>query len=267
MGEQGGRPARSSRRRYIAALVVVCAAGLAVLAWLNRPRDEPARATVDDAVRSFRAEDDGAPSAGPGKPALGVYRYATRGWESAQSPIVDTTHDYDGVSTVTVSEGRCGVVERWQVLAGRWTEGESCPGPRGDRFAAATEFHEFFGFEQEDSFRCRGLSMSGPPVERAGARFSSSCASEDSSVVNASRVVGFETVTVAGELFPAIHTESRSQLEGGSTGTARREDWRRRSDGLLLRRSVSSTADTSLGGGTHYTERYSIELLDLQPRR
>lgn len=250
------------------ALVVAGVAALAVLAWLNRPRDEPARATVDEAVRSFRAEDSGATGrADPGRRALGVYRYATRGSERAQSPILDTTHDYDGVSTIVLGEGRCGEVERWQVLSGRWTEGESCPGPRGDRFTAGTEFHEFFGFGQEDSFRCRGISMSGPPVERAGARFSSTCESEDSSVFNASRVVGFETVTVAGEPFAAIHTESRSRLEGGSTGTARREDWRRRSDGLLLKRSVSSQADTSLGGGTHYTERYTIELLDPEPRR
>jgi len=254
------------RRRYIVALVVVCIAGLAVLAWLNRPRDEPARATVDEAVRSFRAQDDGGHEGVGSERALGVYRYATRGSESVESPISDTTHDYDGVSTIVVSEGRCGEVERWQVLEGRWTEGESCPGPRGDRFAAATEFHEFFGFAQEDSFRCHGVAMPRPPVKR-GASFSSSCRSGDSSLTNASRVIGFETVTIAGEPFQAIHIDSLGELEGEVTGTARREEWRRRSDGLLLRRSASTATDTSVGGGTHYTERYTIELLDTQPRR
>jgi hypothetical protein len=255
------------RRRHIVSLVVVCVAGLAVLAWLNRPKDEPARATVDDAVRSFRAQDDGGESGeNSGERALGVYRYETRGSESVQSPISDTTHDYDGVSTIVVSEGRCGEVERWQVLEGRWSEGESCAGPDGDRFVAAMEFHEFFGFEQEDSFRCSGIVMPRPPVKR-GVRFSSSCRSEDASVSNRSRVIGFETITIAGEPFQAIHVESRSELEGEVTGTAQREEWRRRSDGLLLRRSASTTTDTSLGGGTHYTERYTIELLDPQPRR
>ena len=268
MGERGGEPTRAPRRRrFIIALVAACVV-LAVLAWLNRPRDEPARATVDDAVRSFRAQSEGdSKGAGSEERALGVYRYATRGRESVESPVLDTTHDYDGVSTIILSAGRCGEVERWQVLDGRWTEGESCPGPGGDRFIAGTEFHEFFGVEQEDSFRCSGFSMSGPPVERPGARFSSRCESEDSSVLNDSRVVGFETVAVAGEPFPAIHTESRSRLEGASTGTARRQDWRRRSDGLLLRRVVSGEADTSLGSGTHYSERYTIELLNPQPRR
>lgn len=247
-------------------VVVACVAGLAVLAWLNRPRDEPTRATVDEAVRSFRAQDDGGRgSAGRGARPLGVYRYATRGSETAQSPILDTTHDYDGVSTIVVSAGRCGEVERWEVLEGRWTEGESCPGPHGARFTAATEFHEFFGVEQEDSFRCRGVAMPRPLVVRAG--FSSNCKSEGSSVSNASRVIGFETLTVANEPFQAIHIESHSKLEGEATGSARREEWRRRSDGLLLRRSVSSTADTNLGGGTHYAEQYTLELLDAQPRR
>lgn len=266
MGEQGGRPTRVPQRRYIVLLVAVCVAGLAVLAWLNRPRDEPARATVDDAVRSFRAQDDGGrDGTDSGARALGVYRYATQGSELVQSPISDTTHDYDGVSTIVVSEGRCGQVERWQVLEGRWADGESCPGPHGDRFTAATEFHEFFGFEQEDSFRCHGISMPRPPVKR-GASFSSSCRSEDSSVSNASRVIGFETVTVAGKPLQAIHTESRSELAGEFTGMARREEWRRPSDGLLLRRSASTNTDTGLGG-SHYTEQYTIKLLDTQPRR
>lgn len=255
------------RRRYIALLVAAGVVAVAVLAWLNRPRDEPARATVDEAVRSFRAQDDGGRGGeDSGERALGVYRYATRGSESVQSPVTDTSHDYDGVSTIVVSEGRCGEVERWQVLEGRWSEGESCPGPHGYRFTTATEFHEFFGFEQEDSFRCHGVAMPRPPVKR-GVSFSSSCRSGDSSVTNASRVIGFETVTIAGEPFQAIHIESRSELEGEVTGAARREEWRRRSDGLLLRRSASTATDTSVGGGTHYTEQYTIELLDTQPRR
>lgn len=255
------------RRRYIVLLVAVCVVGLAVLAWLNRPRDEPARATVDDAVRAFRAEEGGRSGADSAERGLGVYRYATRGAESAQSPVLDTTHDYDGVSTIVISAGRCGVVERWQVLAGRWTMGESCPGPRGDRFTAATEFHEFFGFAQEDLFRCRGISMPPRQLQRVGARYSSSCESEDSLVSNASRVLGFETLAVAGEPFPAIHIETRSELEGEFTGTSRREEWRRRSDGLLLRRTVSSSTDTGAGGGTHYTEQYTIDLLNPEPRR
>jgi hypothetical protein len=182
-------------------LVAICVAAVAALAWLNRPRDEPTWATVDDAVRSFRAKNDG------------------------RTHILDMTHDYDGVSTIVLSKA----------ASARWSVG---------RF-----------------FRAVGRRVKAALV--GGAIVSP----RHSSVVNASRVVGVETVTVAGELFEALHTESRSQLEGESTGVARREDWRRRSDGLLLRRTVSSTADTGLGGGTHYGEQCTIELLDPEPRR
>jgi hypothetical protein len=240
---------------------------LALLAWLNRPRDEPAKATVGDAVRSFRAAgESGRREVGSGEPAPGVYRYATQGSESVDTPIVGTDHDYGGVSTIVLSSGRCGGMERWQVLAGRWSEAESCPGAHGDELRRVTEFHEFFGVEQEDSFRCRGPL---PKISdlQPGTRFSSFCESDSSSVSSSAEVIGFGTVSVGGDAFPAVHTISRSRLEGETSGTARREEWRRRSDGLLLRRSASSTADSSANEGAHYTESYTLQLLDPEPRR
>lgn len=251
------------RKRKITFWVLACVAGLAGLVWLMRPRDEPARATVDDAVRSFRAE--GEPGRQEGRregPTHGVYRYATRGSESVQSVVGGTTHDYDGVSTITLSAGPCGELERWQVLDGRWAEVEAC----GETYWV-TEFHEFYGVGQKDSFRCRGASGSETLVLQPGARFSSSCESEESSILSAWRVVGFERVAVGGEPFEAIHLESRSTFEGESSGTARREEWRRRSDGLLLRLSSESDADSSAGGGSHYEERYALRLLAETPRR
>ena len=252
------------RRRKIALLVVGCLVAVAAFAWLNRPRDEPTRATVDEAVRSFRANgDSGSHGGGPGEPALGVYRYATHGSESTKSAFFGATHDYAGVSTIALSAGRCGERERWQVLAERWAEVEAC----GERLAALTEFHEFFGFGQEDSFRCHGASPAGQRSLRPGARISNFCRSEDSSVSSAARVVGVERVTVGSEPFDAVHIESRNVLGGSTSGIAKRDEWRRRSDGLLLRRSAESDADTSAGGGSHYTERYTIRLLSVKPRR
>lgn len=257
------------RRRNIALVAVAGAVvGLALLAWLNRPRDDPARATVGDAVKSFRAAGErGTHKSGSGEPAPGVYRYATRGSESVKTPIVGTSHDYGGVSTIVLSSGRCGGMERWQVLAGRWSEAESCPGPQGDEFRRLAEFHEFFGVQQEDSFRCQGRVLKISALQ-PGVRFSSSCESDASSISNDARVLGFETVAVAGETFPVVHTVSHSRVEGETSGTAEREEWRRRSDGLLLRRSVSSVADSSAGGeDAHYTESYTLQLLDTEPRR
>lgn len=252
------------RGRKITLLAVACLLVIAVFAWLKRPRDEPARATVEDAVRSFRAKND--PSGnegGPKGPALGVYRYATQGSEAVETAFVGTSHDYDGTSTIVLSEGRCGKRERWQVLSGRWSEAEACESPDGEASATVIEFHEFFGQGQEDSLQCR----SSPVSERPGARFSSTCKSEDFSISNRSRVVGVEPVSVGGATFDATHVETRSVFGGENSGTASREEWRRRSDGLLLRRSVESEADTSAGGGSHYSERYTIRLLSVTPKR
>jgi hypothetical protein len=250
------------RKGKITSVVIACVVGLAALAWLLRPRDEPARATVDDAVRSFRAEGDPRRREGRQRgPAHGVYRYATEGFESAQS-LIGATHDYDGVSTITLSAGLCGELERWQVLEGRWTEVEAC---RGTYWV--TEFHEFFGVGQKDSLRCRGGSGSESLVLEPGARFSSSCDSDGFSISSSWRVIDFERVPVGGESFDAVHLESRSAFEGDNSGTARREEWRRRSDGLLLRLSSESDADSSAGGGTHYSEQYTLRLLAVTPQR
>ena len=36
----------------------------------------------------------------------GVYRYETKGSESADTGLLSTTHDYDGISTITLSKKR-----------------------------------------------------------------------------------------------------------------------------------------------------------------
>jgi hypothetical protein len=237
---------------------------LALLVWLKWPRDEPSRATVGDAVRSFRAEDKtGGRDGKPTGPPLGVYRYATRGSESVDSPVLNTSHDYNGISTIVLSAGPCAERERWQVLDGRWTEGELCPGTHGTTSGTVTEFHEFFGTAQRDAFHCHGDAV----VAKPGSRLSSSCRSDSSSIATTSHVLRPASVLVDDVAYDATQIDSRSIFGGENSGTALRREWRRRSDGLLLRRTVSSEADTSLAGGTHYSEQYTIRLLSTTPRR
>ena len=255
-----------SRRRIIfivLGLTALAAAGLA--AWLAWPRDETTRASVGDAVQSFRSEDSGA-SHRPGEPLYGVYRYATVGGEEADA-IFSAGHDYGGISTITLSEGRCGTLERWQVFEGRWTEAEACPGEHGPELVSAAEFHEFFGVEQEDAFRCHGAASFSPAELRGRSNLDSSCRSEDSSVESSSHVVRREAIAVAGRRYPSLLIVSRNRLSGATSGVSIRQDWRRLSDGLLLRRAVTSGGETDAAGGTTYTEHYRLRLLDVNPRR
>jgi len=242
-------------------LVLLAFLGLVGIGWANRPRDEPSRVTPEEAVRSFRAESG---SGASGSPLFGVYRYSTKGSESVDLGLLATTHDYGGVSTITLSPGSCGTIERWQVLQGRWWETESCPGTKALELRRVIEFHEFFGSAKEDTFRCRGATVSDPPLVRVDSRFASICSSKGSSFVSSSRIVDLESMEVKSIRFPAVRTFSQISLEGDTVGRARIEDWRRRSDGVLLKRVVSSTADTGEG---EYTESYELELLDPQPQR
>lgn len=72
-----------------------------------------------------------------------------------------------------------------------------------------------------------------------------------------------------------MHT-SPSHLEGvflywvkvvTSLAGDRVKDWRRRSDGLLLRRDVTSQAESDSYGGMHYSEHYGLRLLSVIPER
>lgn len=255
-----------TRRRSIALAVTAVLVVVGVFAWIDWPRDEPTRTSVGEAVTSFR-QGEASGDAHPQGPPPGVYRYATTGGESADTAITSTSHDYRGVSTIVNGPGRCGELERWQVLTGRWTETETCPGPDGEELVAVHEYHEFYGVAQDDSFHCDGDPVTIPPRAQPGFRFSGRCRSDDSTVVNDSRLAGFGPVHVGGKTFPAVHTITRSRIEGSSSGISRREDWRRRSDGLLLRRSAQSSVESDTLGGTHYAESYALRLLDTEPRR
>lgn len=254
-----------SRGRYIAIAGIACLVVGGFVAWQVFPEDEPTRATVGEAVERFRQA--GAAGEGPGGAALGVYRYRTRGSETADSGLLSATHEYDGISTVTLTRSPCGVLERWQVLGGRWSEAEFCLPPNGTGLRAISEYHEFFGNSQESSYRCRGDKPSKRELRRVGTRFSSRCVSRSGAAESDSRVAEVEEVTVAGEPIEAVHTISNVVIDGEVSGSTRREDWRRRSDGLLLRREVEVDGRRSGTIDADYAESYEIELLSVEPRR
>jgi hypothetical protein len=255
-----------SRRRSILLIAVALIVGAAFIGWEHFPRDTTSRTTVGQAISKFRQNAERGEGL-PGAPELGVYRYAVKGGEELDTTFVSGSHDYGGVSTIAITPSRCGVEERWQVLAERWTEAEVCRTAGGSRLEAVRDSREFFGQVEFTSFSCQGDEVPKAADLRAGMSWTVACASEDASVETEIRVTEIGRVEVAGRAFDALHTTSSITLAGKVSGTDERDEWRRRSDGLLLRRTVATEASVDVVAGGSYSERYSLRLLSVKPRR
>jgi hypothetical protein len=264
-----------SRGRTIALVIAACVVIGGILVWRLFPSDDTSRVSVAEQVAEFR---EGGGGAGGGEGALferkpGVYRYETRGSETADTGLLTSTHEYDGISTMTISPESCGavegVVERWQVLGGRWSEFTSCP-TKGDFFELKgfIDFHEFFGDARESTYTCTGDAASKRSARQVGKTFHGRCESKDGNTATSiSLVEAIEKVEVGERSFDAVHTTSDVRLTGNADGKAKREDWRRRSDGLLLRRISISDVKMSGSIDADYKESYTIDLLSVNPEQ
>lgn len=260
---------RVSRRRYIAIAAIACAVVAGFVLWRVFPRDRVSPVAAGEAVREFRRRAVRPLAARPGEPEPGVYRYATRGGESVDAVvgILSAHHDFGGVSTIAVIPTACGAIERWQVLKTRWTEIASCAARAGQQLLSVDELHEFFGVLREVVYRCREPSRPGAPQLRPGMRWEGHCESGDSSRESSFHVLGFLKVRVGDREWEAVHTRTEYRLLGAYSGSAAEEEWRRRSDGLLLRRLSHTDAHSGGAVAADYGERYSIQLLSSRPAR
>jgi hypothetical protein len=252
------------RLKVVVAAIVVVAVG--ALIWTQRPRDATDRSTVSGAVRDFNdGQDRETRTLWDGFPKPGVYRYSTRGGESIDTPVLGTAHDYDGVSTVTILPVPCGLEERWQVLATRWSKVRVCRDGGGAHLESISEYREFFGTEQGVRFGCDGSSV---PMSRsmvAGMRWRTRCGAEDGSTSNRSEVVGLVRIRVGKRSIEAVRVHTVGVLRGENEGTTVRTEWLRPSDGLLLRRTVNTKTSFDFVGGGDYEERYTLALLSTSP--
>ncbi len=259
-----------SRGRYIGLGVIALVAVGAIFVWQFAPRDDVTRATVGEAVQKFRdrVEQRVARGAGLlGGVEYGVYRYAIHGGEDIDATILSARHNYGGVSTIAITPTSCGVEERWQVLRGRWTEVNLCRTEGGSRVATLRDSHEFYGEVRLNAYVCRGDEIPAAADQQPGMRWAFHCEDDEASAENVTRVIGVEKLEVDGRSVDAVRSRSIISLEGEVSGTDRREEWRRRSDGLLLRRTDDVNTSLDILGGADYEERYSLDLISAQPQR
>ena len=259
-----------SRGRYIGLGVIALVVVGAIFFWQFAPRDDVTRATVGEAVQKFRNRVEQRVAGGAGLLSgveYGVYRYAIHGGEDIDASILSSRHNYGGVSTIAVTPTSCGVEERWQVLRGRWTEINLCRTEGGSRVATLRDSHEFYGEERVNDYVCRGDEIPAAADQRPGMRWTFACGADEASAENMTRVIGVEKLEVGGQSIDAVHTRSTILLEGEVSGVDRREEWRRRSDSLLLRRTDAVNTSLDVLGGADYEERYSLDLISTQPQR
>jgi len=231
-------------------------------------RDTATPASVDDAVFRFRADGspDGTDSRPTNGPKPGVYRYSIRGAERIDA-LLDSRHDYDHPSTVTVSRDGCSLIERSDLLEERWTRWEFCLSPNRRRLRALTEFHQFFGVSVRERYRCSGASVPRAAALRPGFDWTDRCSGRDASVTLRGRVVGIEKLTVAGKRVDTVHLRFTARPRGRISGSRTVDSWLLRSNGLLARRSEKSDIRISglPTGSARSRERYTMRLRSLKP--
>ena len=101
---------------------------------------------------------------------------------------------------------------------------------------------------------------------REGARWTNRCKGGTTNLTVRGRVVGRETIDVAGTPTETVHLRISSRSTGKATGDNTNETWLAESNGLLVRRVVDGEARTKTTvGKVGSQERYKLRLESSEP--
>lgn len=271
------RTGRRWRSRWLWLAVpagIVLVGGAIAVALLYDPA-EPV--SVDDAVTRYRdggtTDPDGAPATGD-PPPPGLYVYATTGSEGVDV-LGGSTHPYPAESTITVTaaDDDC-LIFRWAPLEQRWNEEVLCPDDDGGwSLVGTTLHHSFFNQGETRTNTCDGPGF--VPVPDADGDLTWTCESEGSGrsgetvAAGTGRIVGTDTVTVAGVDRPALHVRYEDEVTGETSGTGTLDRWYAFDRFPLLLREVSSatSASETVIGRVNYHEDYELVLASWEPQR
>ncbi len=207
-----------------------------------------------------------APPTDPTETPAGTYEYSTNGFERL-SAVFSSRHDYPRISTVTVTRTGCGISQRWVPRPERASDSRFCVASRRWRLEALIDYHEFFGQAVGQHFTCKGPLVPRPPTLPVGFRWTDVCRGAGSRVTVGYEAVGERPMQVAGRSVKTVLVRARATLRGRIDGVNQIDSWLSRKDGLLVRRSVTSTtAIDSPFGRIRDGERYLLQLRSLSPR-
>jgi hypothetical protein len=253
-----------SRAALIAAGVVGGIAIVGALGWFLVLRDTVDPVGVEEAVTSFRTETEPVPG-GPSPVPAGVYVYETSGFEKTDA-LTGRMHRYPTRSTVAVRRADCGVSLLWRVLEGRSTEWTYCVGAEGWELRSQDERHTFFGRTERTTYVCDNTPIR--PGADGPIRWDVSCTTGSADETGTGRVVGRETIDVAGKPVTTEHVRKRTTFSGEIRGFSRHDLWFDRRSGVPVKMvMVSRTTNDSPIGDVTYDEDVVLLLTSLEPRR
>jgi len=246
-------------------LLLTVAAGIAVVstalvAWQLAFRDTATPASIDDALARYRAQAADADTPIP----PGVYVYATAGSEFV-SALGGLRHRYPARSTITVTAGGCGMKLRWDVLEHRSNVYEICND--GRRLGAWTETHRFVGQDDVTPWRCESTAWLPEPSDRRSPT-GHLCRAGASLQRGTVTVVDDESALVGAATVDVVRLRADARETGEARGPLVEERWLEPETGLPVRIVYrASTLNPSPIGDVRFEERYTLDLVSLEPRR
>jgi hypothetical protein len=255
------------------ALVVV--AGVVIVVVLTFMKNDTTAIDVDQARAAATSTTTSSPgtastvAAGgtPTTPTAGgdaiVYVYDMSGHEEIDA-LMGARHEYPAQTYLTVQNGGCGQVWRWQAIEERWSSWEVCD-PQTVTVAGFDSFNKWFGVEDLEDYRCGDGAPYLPPSPDTDT-WTFVCATDAIEQDTTAEVVGMETLDVGGQQVDTLHIHYTDTLSGDSAGGSEEDRWFRVDDPLLVK-EVASTASSSTSpiGTVHYTEEYEMTLQSLEP--
>jgi hypothetical protein len=258
-------PRRHHRVRWtlVAIGVTVVALG-AVGYWWKFVRRDVKPVDVRAVEREFGRRAEGESSAA-GRPAPGVYRYATVGRESVDA-LTGQTNPYPAVTALTVTVTACGVDTRWDVATDRSELDHRCRRSDGRwTLRSVRTSHRFFNQTQVATVTCTGM-VELPASPRTGWTHTGRCGDTQGWSENTVRVIGPARITVAGRPVDTLHVRITTVQHGERSGGGVEDRWVLPATGLIVRsRNHHRDTSPSLIGPVTYEETYAIRLTALTP--
>ena len=234
------------RRLLLVGGIVVLVGVVAVIAYVLALRDTATPVDPTDLTATTSAAE------------TAIYVYDTTGYEAVDA-LSGARHEYPAQTYLTITEGPCGPIARWDALEERWVEWEHC-GPH--RAITATHgYHEWFGVPDLEDEVCpepMPLIPNGTVVV--------ACVTGDTTETYTITLIGREPIAIGGSDVSADHVRIDSVLSGGSTGSSQVDLWVLADSVIVVKTVVERhTTTPSRVGDVHYDELYTLVLASLEP--